>query len=76
MSNNYACKDHLWGKCGALGDALRRASEAEREVAALNLESAQAFCYWAQTVGYQSPHATKAWGPLLEEFLRRAKKEV
>lgn len=30
--NNYACKDSLWAHCGALGDALRRASEAERKV--------------------------------------------
>jgi len=30
--NNYACKDNLWAHCGALGDALRRASEAEQKV--------------------------------------------
>jgi hypothetical protein len=32
MSKNYPCKDNLWAHCGALGEALRRASEAERKV--------------------------------------------
>lgn len=27
-----ACKGELWGKCAALGDALRRASEAEARI--------------------------------------------
>jgi hypothetical protein len=35
MEKSYPCKDNLWGKCGALGDALRRASEAERKVEVL-----------------------------------------
>lgn len=35
--NNYACKDGLWGHCGALGDALRRASEAEKRAELANL---------------------------------------
>ena len=38
--NNYACKDNLWARCGALGDALRRASEAERKVEELEGRSA------------------------------------
>jgi hypothetical protein len=29
---NVACKGETWGKCAALGDALRRASEAEARV--------------------------------------------
>ncbi len=32
MEKSYPCKDNLWAHCGALGEALRRASEAERRV--------------------------------------------
>jgi hypothetical protein len=34
-NNNYPCKDNLWAHCGALGEALRRASEAERRIEVL-----------------------------------------
>ncbi len=38
VENNCACKDNLWAHCGALGDALRRASEAERKVEELEAQ--------------------------------------
>jgi hypothetical protein len=51
-NKSYPCKDTLWAHCGALGEALRRASEAERMVeelekdnAALQLEVKRWFAY-------------------------------
>lgn len=57
--NNYACKDNLWAHCGALGDALRRASEAERKVEELlakakELEDAKP-AWWQEALGGDYP---------------------
>lgn len=45
MSNNYPCKDNLCAHCGPLGEALRRASEAERKVEELEKEVHRWFEY-------------------------------
>lgn len=44
-NNNYPCKDNLCAHCGALGEALRRASEAERKVEELEKEVQRLFAY-------------------------------
>ena len=46
--NNYACTGNLWGRCGALGDALRRAAEAEAEIDRLRMATPEAFAAWCE----------------------------